>query len=132
MKELIGKTIRKVFVESDQNAMIFDTSDGLLRFATYGDCCSETWFSDIYNFDALLGTVASVEDLELPDYNVNDGRGRQEEDSAYGLKITTNKGDAKIVYRNSSNGYYGGSCDRGVDIAALTEDAIEITSDWSA
>jgi hypothetical protein len=27
----------------------------------------------------------------------------------YGLKITTDKGDIIIDYRNSSNGYYGGN-----------------------
>ena len=63
-------------------------------------------------------------------YNVDDGRCRQEYDAAYGWKIATNKGYADIVFRNSSNGYYGGEINlmQTPSVAAT----IAISDDWQA
>ena len=51
--------------------------------------------------------VLDMADLDLP------GSVRNDEEfyclEVYGLKITTDKGDLVIDYRNSSNGYYGGN-----------------------
>ena len=52
-------------------------------------------------------------------------------DSFYGVKIVTDKGRAEIVYRNSSNGYYGGAADY-VDNFTRPIDLTEITEDWQA
>ena len=131
MKELVGKTIQGVRVSEDQHVLMFDTDNGVVAYETYGDCCSETWFADITGFAALIGgTVRSAEEIPLPEYNVEDGRGRQESDEAYGVKIITDKGYADIVYRNSSNGYYGGS----IGLADMDHDTgmSKITDDWRA
>lgn len=52
-------------------------------------------------------TVTGVQDIEMPDL----GQPDDEYDvvAYYGCKISTNKGDIVIDYRNSSNGYYGGN-----------------------
>jgi hypothetical protein len=129
MKELIGREIQAIYVERGEQRIVFETNIGPLAYETEGDCCSETWFADIMGVDALLdGSVYTVEDVDLPD--PDDGRSRQEEDSAYGVRITTDRGVGDIVYRNSSNGYYGGSCSRGRDVS--TDWLVRIVSDWQA
>lgn len=76
--------------------------------------------------------MVKVEEVDMDGYNVDDGRTRQECDEAYGYKIFTDKGQADIIFRNSSNGYYGGSLN-GVEIDIdIPATAKEITGDWSA
>lgn len=129
MQELVGKKINAIFVDAeDQDVLQFKTDGGDVIYEGYGDCCSETWFADITGFDALIGgTVISVETVEMPD--PEDGRSRQDYDKVYGYKIITDKGHADIVYRNSSNGYYGGSCDL---TTKESNNMTQITDDWSA
>jgi len=114
MKSLIGKTINHVMLDQNgQHVIVFvdvDYLNSVWAFIAKGGCCSETWFSDIIGIDALLGhTVTGVEELELPNYNTRDGRCRQRSDKVYGYKLTTEAGVCDVIFRNSSNGYYGGS-----------------------
>lgn len=131
MKELVGKKIKALSINEDQSMLRFDTDVGPVDFCAFGDCCSESWFADITGVDALIGgLVASADEVGMDGYNVNDGRGRQEEDSAYGYKITTDKGYADVVFRNSSNGYYGGWIE---PVEKPSDDAMTpITADWRA
>ena len=131
MKELIGKKITGLRINEDQSVLVFDTDQGAVGYKALGDCCSESWFADITGVSALLGgTVQTADEVSMEGYNVEDGRGRQESDEAYGYKLTTDKGYADVVFRNSSNGYYGGSIDtlRGEPPEGMT--AIE--DDWHA
>ena len=131
MKELIGKKITGLRINEDQSVLVFDTDQGAVGYEVDGDCCSESWFADITGVSAMLGgTVQTVDEVSMEGYNVEDGRCRQECDDAYGYKLTTEKGYADIVFRNSSNGYYGGSIDplRGDPPEGMT--AIE--DDWHA
>lgn len=129
MKEIIGKTINGIFINEDQSILIFDTNEGDVTYQTESECCSETWFADITGVDALIGgTVQNATEVEME--SVVDGRTRQEEDEFYGVKIFTNKGYSSIVYRNSSNGYYGGEIRlRQMPRPELLE---VITDEWSA
>ena len=135
LSALVGRTISALFISADQSILWFDTDAGPIVYEAEGDCCSESWFADIIGADWLKGTrVISTETLGLPDYNVKDGRGRQEEDEAYGYSLTTERGVATIVFRNSSNGYYGGCLtllhreegERPADFAEIIE------HDWRA
>lgn len=132
MKEIIGKKIDKIEVDAgDQETLVFTVGDEKLIYQGYGDCCSETWFADITGVSALIGgTVTSVETVQMAE--VEDGRTRQEHDEIYGYKIKTDKGYADIAYRNSSNGYYGGSCDYIPGLDVSQHKFIEITDDWAA
>jgi hypothetical protein len=126
---LTGRRIDKIEVEPGEEYIRFQTDAGPLAWITDGDCCSETWFADIVGVKALLGaTVTKVENVEIPE--VEDGRTRQEVDSFYGVSITTDRGVAKIIYRNSSNGYYGG--DARPDAQHVPSKLVEITDDWQA
>jgi hypothetical protein len=130
MKELIGKTVTGLRVNKEQSVLVFDHPDGdTTSYVTYGDCCSETWFADIVGVAALLGSlVLGAEYVELP--NVDDGRTRQDCDQFYGVKLRTSKGYVDIVYRNSSNGYYGGDIE--LHEGTLPEGMVAITDDWQA
>lgn len=124
-KFLIGEKLLKIEVDKDhrQHLLRLTTDKNAYVFITIGDCCSETWFADIngaslvidkaitevkelgiYNIDKLHDEIKE----EMSFYNVDDGRGRQEYDQAYSLIINTTGGTLNIIYRNSSNGYYGG------------------------
>jgi len=114
MKELLNKIIKNIFISEGESHIKFILSDNSeMIYATNGDCCSETWFSDFTGIDCLINEeIFEIEELELP----YDGemllaqRSRQEEDKLYGYCFKTQKGYATLEYRNSSNGYYGGSC----------------------
>jgi hypothetical protein len=135
---LLGMRIAKVYISEGEQEIAFVPHYGEpLLIGTDADCCSETWFADIVGLSNLIidkhvysNEVRGVEILDLPE--PEDGRTRQEEDKAYGLKITTCKGLCDIVYRNSSNGYYGG------DVYLIDNKKFEdftwreITEDWSA
>ena len=129
-KGIVGQKIQRVLVEPGENVLVFETDQGDVIWEAWGDCCSETWFADILGFAALRGgKVAACENIEMDTPAKDDGRGRQYCDSFYGVKITTDKGICDIVYRNSSNGYYGGEI--GVS-SRRPKELVEITDDWQA
>ncbi len=116
---LIGKTIASVYLTSDGGAIRFDLSDGSqVHASAYGECCSHSWIETIQGLDQIIDSpIVSVEDVAMPDLGSNGETDRainryghyEEEMAYYGCKITSEKGYAVIDYRNSSNGYYGGS-----------------------
>ena len=104
MFELGETVIKSVKVSEGEQYILFlpHYEDGFL-FEAVGDCCSETWFSDIVGLHNLLNRkITGVEMLELP--QPQDDRTRQEYDEAYGVRLKTEKGHCDIIYRNSSNG----------------------------
>lgn len=119
LDKLIGRVITKIELEdTNQHTLIISTNEGQLSYAVEGDCCSESWFSDIVGIKNLVGAkISRIEEItdELKWYNTDDGRNRQECDSVYGYRIFGYRHDGyeillgEIIFRNSSNGYYGGS-----------------------
>ena len=104
---LIGRTIKAIFIAEDKLAVKFELTDGDPIIARVdADCCSYTWIEDLGDVSQILDSpVVSVENLSLrEDKETDDGAIR-----FYGCRITTRKGFTTIDYRNSSNGYYGGS-----------------------
>jgi hypothetical protein len=72
-----------------------------------------------------------VTEGRLDDVNAEDGLCRQEYDQVYGYCLVTDGGVCEIVYRNSSNGYYGGFLRVNQDspqVAGL----LLMTEDWEA
>lgn len=157
MKELVGKLVTNVYVSDDDYYMKFDIKDEQpIIYKAYGDCCSETWFADIlvgYRFPEedrkkYPLEVLSCENLDIPEWLqeviVADGRGRQESDTVYGFKLTFKdhawrsvvEHDLTIVFRNSSNGYYGGEVILADQQNKYTKEALEdvewvkIDSNW--
>ena len=115
MNALIGKTLTGIEVSEDRYRMICNTPDGEIVGETFADCCSDTWIEHVElpagGFPAI---VSAVEQIEMPEQALSEFRGAtadQECRQFYGTKITTDKGEIIIDYRNDSNGYYGGSLD---------------------
>ena len=104
--KLIGKTITKIMIAEDKEALLFLTPEEELVVRIDADCCSNSWIENIeipaMGFPCKILEIEELylgsEDSEEYDYL-----------QKYGVKITTDKGLIEIDYRNSSNGYYGGS-----------------------
>lgn len=138
MFTLGGKVINSVKISEGEQYILFTRlyEEGFL-FEAVGDCCSETWYSDIIGLHNLINReIYGVEILELPE--PQDDRSRQEYDEAYGVRLKTVKGHCDIIYRNSSNGYYGGWSEQVKDLKRYKEilennKFVEITeNDWQA
>lgn len=134
MKDMLGRYIERVSVSDGERFLMFHIRYSTVTYEAYGDCCSESWFADITGLDNLRGqTVVGVRilDVDLPE---GDTRTRQEWDQVYGYRLSTRKGDCDIIFRNSSNGYYGGELLLVPESASLSgETFTEITTDeWSA
>ncbi len=111
---LVGRVVQRIDLASDQQAIRFTLESGEEIVARcYGDCCSETWIEDLINPEFVLGSpVLEVTDLELPTQAATKFADHYEDQMQYyGVAIRTAKGVMTIAYRNSSNGYYGGSLD---------------------
>lgn len=106
--KLIGKTIVGMKISEEKDALLFEVEGGgQLMAIVDGDCCSHSWVEAVEL--PALGfpfTITAVEDLELNKDPVSDEN--FEYLQFYGAKISTDKGDMVIDYRNESNGYYGG------------------------
>lgn len=136
---LEGRTILGLAVSHDQHFLRFETEMGPLTFITEGDCCSETWFADVCGVDALLGArILRIDVLPLPKKAPVDGRCRKDIDKQYGVKFVTTKGWCDVIFRNSSNGYYGGWVEGPLEQEAPDARVLHpqvwtaITADWSA
>lgn len=107
--ELIGKKIVDVKIAEDNLAMLFVCESGdELVVRVDADCCSYTWIESVEL--PALGfpfTVIACDDLDINKEPLENEE--YEYLQFYGAKITTDKGDMVIDYRNDSNGYYGGN-----------------------
>ena len=104
---LVGAVI--LSMTHDDDAITFVTDKGTCTAHTYGDCCSSTWIESVeLPARGFPATVQEVLNVDLPSPASDRDR---EEMQYYGLRIVTDNGDIDIDYRNSSNGYYGGSLD---------------------
>ena len=103
---LVGKTIENIKIAEDKMALLFLTDAGEIIARAYADCCSSTWIESVeIPFTEFPCRVSCVEDIPMPDLGSLDGC---DVVAYYGLRISTDKGDIIIDYRNDSNGYYGG------------------------
>ena len=107
-KLLKGKVLTGLQIAEDSEALRFVLGEDEVVVRVDAECCSYTWIESI-ELPALgfPATVLSVEDLDMPE--PSDEEAKDYECLAkYGCKITTDKGEIVIDYRNDSNGYYGG------------------------
>lgn len=131
LEKLVGRRVTGLSVGDDESILAFDTDAGPIAFYAEGDCCSQSWFADITGVSCLLGReVRAVEVRDMDGYNADDGRSRQESDSACGFTLSTDAGRCDVVFRCSSNGYYGGWMERYTK--ALPANMRAITDDWQA
>jgi hypothetical protein len=114
MKEIFKQTISAIYIDEDSQYLVFIAKWGEPYWVYHAsaECCSRSWFESINNPENLLcEEIIGIE--EKPDSETN-GESCDRHDyftTVYGYTLKTNKGYTDIEFRNSSNGYYGGSCE---------------------
>lgn len=102
---LVGKTLTQVELATDKKAIRFTVDGETVVALCDGDCCSDTWIESVeMPAGGLPALILEATDLDLPSQPNG-----YELIQCYGLKLTTDKGDLVLDYRNESNGYYGGN-----------------------
>jgi len=134
MEKLIGKKIESVTIFGDyHNYILFKTDLGDVKYFADGDCCSSSFFSEIFNADNIIGQVIKeVKDIPLEDGEApNRGATEDDNEKVYGIHITSDKGTCTIIFRNHSNGYYGGSIEETEEKLSNNKSWF-VEKDWSA
>jgi hypothetical protein len=130
--------IEGIDVTHDSISIRLNTNIGPIIGVCDADCCSETWIENVelpaLGFPCRLITA---EHLNMPEGRDSEGDELQEYIQFYGIKLTTDKGEIIIEYRNASNGYYGGDLlwgDRhyygGVNRQQIPSDEWISTDEW--
>ena len=106
---LIGRTILSLTLGEGGSFVRFLLADGEQIARCEGDCCSVTWIEHI-ELPALgfPAKVLAVENLNMPNLEGMEGH---DVITYYGCKVSTDRGDIILDYRNASNGFYGGKLD---------------------
>jgi hypothetical protein len=88
-------------------AVVITFDDGTKRLLWLeADCCSHSFFTDVNQFDELLG--ATIQNVEERDGEVEGDKYAGDVKAWHFLVFETNKGHVTIDWRNESNGYYDG------------------------
>lgn len=133
----LNKTIKNIYIDKyKQDHLYFKTEGYIILWEAVGDCCSEAWFADIIGMPFFLkndSRIYAIEQLCFGNYVPKDHSSRQDVDTIYGYQLKKPYGDGNltVIFRNSSNGHYGGEIEETV-IDKLPDNIIEIINDWSA
>jgi hypothetical protein len=128
MEELKGKTIMRVYQDNEDELFFVDSGNKIHKFLCSGDCCSESWWREIYNLNEMIGkeiTDVLMRSVQL-DYST-----RQDSDisEVFVIKCDSDYQNTIIEHRNSSNGYYSGTVDHTI-VDELPPTAREIVMDF--
>ena len=111
---IIGKKVMGVYM--DHENLIFDTDQGRAGYYVTGDCCSDSSFHDFLGVDKLIagGPVLSMGEVEASELCQNFHEEYDYSVENYGYEFVVMHPEfgevtAVVSFRNSSNGYYGGS-----------------------
>jgi hypothetical protein len=125
--DMAGSTIASIHRGDDY--LYFTTDKGVFKFVVDADCCSHTWINDLTGVPNVLGKqVTAVEDIEAPSPIDNDGGDYIQ---FYAKEFRTTGGVLTVCYRNSSNGYYGGSLEGPYKAEFVPAGFSSVTDDWS-
>lgn len=113
-KDIVGAVVKEIDY-SDDHCIILKTDKGNFKGQVEADCCSNTWIENVET--PAFGLPFTIKELDfkwLPDIDMpetmDDDKYGYGYIQYYGLKIIGERGDSiEIDFRNSSNGYYGGS-----------------------
>lgn len=103
-KACVGRTVVKTRGET-----LYLDDGNKLHLELYGECCSQSFFTDLKQFEELEGAkILNIEEREgQSDNNLPEPEG--DVISWHFLVFTTDKGHVTIDWHNESNGYYDGS-----------------------
>lgn len=98
--------VSRLFIGNNEHYLKFEFTDGTqLIFEAVGDCCSESYFAEFIATRSLIGY--KINDIKSIPMMCEEGT-RQDSDKIYSYEFLTDAGVSTLVFRNSSNGYYGG------------------------
>lgn len=138
-EEMIGWKVEEIYLCGDDDRLIFrlsrDDEQILFTLVARGDCCSSSYFNDLIWVSNILGEV--ITEIEEKSLGARDTWREDECIAYYGFTFKSRLGVFDLVFRNESNGYYGGfivaftsNC---MDIpASIPAGARKITEDWTA
>lgn len=112
---IINRELEAVAVIEDGGAIRFTFLDGgYVTYETEADCCSSTWIEHLsVPLDLYEARILDITEPDLPPHPaadpVVDDHDNYEYIKVYHTAFATTKGHIVLEYRNSSNGYYGGS-----------------------
>lgn len=135
MDKLIGEIIQAVIVFSDYHDHIqFVTHAGPIAYGAFGDCCSSSFFSDIFGVDKILNKkITEVKNIDLePGEAPSRGASEDDNEAIYGIRIFAGDDACTIIFRNHSNGYYGGYIMDSQPMVSTETKQWDIKKDWSA
>ena len=99
--------IEEIYVHESGEWISFDLLNEKYLFGAGGDCCSQSYIYEINGWDALKDeTIISVEEKELGE--VDSEFSLDDCCKAYCITFCTTKGRCDVIFRNESNGFYGG------------------------
>lgn len=113
MKELFGQSISNIYMDDEGLYLIFrGFHTATWCYRAEGDCCSSTWFESIDNPENLIDSeIIGIEQKEYTSDRDDSLDYQEVVTQTYGYTLKTNRGHTDIVFRNESNGYYGGTCE---------------------
>lgn len=113
IKKMVGQKIDSICLSPDKKHIVFNFKNGLsIHGSVYGDCCSNSWIEHLEMPENIEGsTLLGVQDSDSikqnhPEHDEENGGDSIE---VYNTSFKTDRGEIILEYRNSSNGYYGGS-----------------------
>lgn len=113
LKDLIGKTLTKVEVLTDDDEIVFITNEGK-RYKLYHkqECCESVTIEDIVgDLSDLVGEPILVADEVINQTNLDDETKDKDWFTWTFYKFATRKGYVDIRWYGESNGYYSESVD---------------------
>jgi hypothetical protein len=126
--KLKGQIIKELNVS--ETYLYITTKENTYRFTVEGDCCSYSYFYEISNvFQMLDKKILDIEKIEMPDPESPD---EYTSVAAYGYKIITDGGYGLVVFRNDSNGYYGGYISDCTETRQEIENTTSVKDEWNA
>ena len=108
---LVGQIVTSASITSDKEIIELTLHpDRAVYLITEGGCCSHSWFSHVEGIRSLIGQeILSLESRPFNSFRKKDDDGYESYIKVYGFAIVTATGKTVFEFRNSSNGYYGGS-----------------------
>lgn len=107
---LLGQFITCVEIGSHDIFLRITTEGGRYVWEAQGDCCSASYINEITGLGTLTYEVLQdVREVPMPN-NADDGPDVYTQ--LYGYHFMTRLGTSALVFRNESNGYYGGWLER--------------------
>lgn len=119
LDDLIGLTVLKIETNLGNDELFIKLKDSFgnkvyMVFYSYGDCCSTSWIESLEgDQDIIENEIINIIEHELPPLEDDDPDLMFDNNFTQicNYEIVTAKGSCVIDFRNSSNGYYGGSLD---------------------